>query len=285
VSKGLSWLHPKTSGVDATALAVLRRGVERVDARLLHACAFPAPYWPAFAHAWAFVQERVAALPHPLLIKHDAFLSQPLVRALFATPDEIADILCRSPEAREYAAQHGGGCHALHALLTAQYTVHDDFGVVEREGVLLHDQPRQAWSFDHHALFCPMDSELEVRAALALRFMEGLFTVIAARFAQHRLGLAEAAVSEVGDLCRRIEDFEAVLWTPGDYFSMQRRTVSLDATGVVCGTATREGRTLDLIELHQFQQPIRVITLVQCQRDGKPPSLSQGLDEASRWLG
>jgi len=299
-------LKPPQRRVPERTLAVLRRGVDRVDPRLVHACRYPDPYVPAVSQALAYVETLVAAIPGLLQINREAFLHQPLVRALFAAPDEIASALCRSPEARDYAEAHGGHCHAMCALLTAEHTVRNDFGPGEVEGFLVRDLPRQIWNFDHYALLCPGESESAVRAALVIRLMDGLFDAVAERMAQRRVAnqlaasvkgaITKGAITKgaikpadtpcAADLCGQIEDFNAVLCAPEAYLSLHTQVVSMDALGTIAGSATAsDADRLSLLELRQHGKPPRVVALVQCHGDGQPPSLTRGLQEIRHWMG
>ena len=290
------WPWPKRQPIAGAVLAVLHRGVLRVDPRLLQACRYPEPYVPAVERSLAYVEALVAEIPGPLQVNREAFLHQPLVRALFAAPDEIQSALCRSPEARNYAESHGGSCHAMCALMTAEHTVHNDFGPGEVDGFLVRDLPRQIWNFHHHALLCPGESEAAVRAALVIRLMDGLFDVVAERLARRRVDgqlgpLAQEAGKPVNtrcatDLCGQIEDFNAVLCAPEAYLSLQTQWVSMDALGTIDESASpSDAAPMALLELRQQGHPLRVVTLIQCQGDGQPPSLAQGLQDVQHWLG
>jgi hypothetical protein len=287
---------PRPARLPERTLAVLRRGVDRVDPRLVQACPYPDPYLPALSQSLAYVEGLVSAIPGPLQINREAFLHQPLVRALFAAPDEIAAALCRSPEARAYAENHGGSCHGMWALLTAEPTVRHDFGPGEVDGFLVRDLPRQIWNFDHYTLLCPGESESAVRTALALRLLDGLFDAVAERRARRRVENQLAALAKetdnpadprrVPDLCGQIEDFNAVLGAPEAYLSLHTQEVSMDALGTIADLATSAaaGR-ISLLELRQHGNPPRVVALIQCQGDGQPPSLRQGLQDIRHWMG
>ncbi len=290
------WERVKRSSVPERMLAILRRGVDRVDPRLVHACPYPAPYLPAVGQSLAYVEALVSEIPGPLQVNREAFLHQPLVRALFAAPDEIQSALCRTPEARAYAEAHGDSCHGMCALLTVEHTVRNDFGPSEMDGFLVRDLPRQIWNFDHHAVLCPGASEAEVRTALVIRLMDSLFDVVAERMARRRAeDLLVPMVKEAGkradrgcasDLCGQIKDFNAVLCTPEEYISLQTQEVSMDALGTVNGSAlTSKTARVTLIELCQQARPPRVVTLIQCYGDGHAPSLTQGLQDVRHWMG
>ncbi len=289
------WPWPKRQPIADAVRVALHRGVQRVDPRLVQACRYPEPYLAGVEQSLAYVEALVAEIPGPLAVNREAFLHQPLVRALFAAPDEIASALCRSPEARGYAECHGGSCHAMCALLTAEHTVHNDFGPGEVDGLLVRDLPRQTWNFHHHALLCPGETEAAVRAALVIRLMDGLFDVVAERLARQRVeGQAGSAAQETGkpadtrcaaDLCGQIEGFNAVLCAPEGFLSLQTQWVSMDALGTIDGSVvSADAARVALVELRQHAHPPRVVALVQCQGDGQPPSLAQGLQDVQHWL-
>lgn len=290
------WGRFKRASVPERTLAILRRGVDRVDPRLVQACPYPGSYLPAVEKSLAYVEALVSAIPGPLPVNREAFLHQPLVRALFAVPDDIQSALCRSPEARAYAAAHGGSCHGMCALLTAEHTVRNDFGPGEVDGVLVRDLPRQIWNFDHHALLCPEASEAAVRTALLVRLMDELFDEVAERIARRRTeGLSAPLLKDAGkradigcasSLCEKIKDFDAVLCAPEDYLSLQTQAVSMDALGTVAALGmAAEAARVTLVELHQQARPPRVVTLIHCYGDGQAPSLTQGLQDVRHWMG
>ncbi len=290
------WERFKRAGISEQVLAMLRRGVDRVDPRLAHACAYPAPYLPAVEQSLAYVEALVSAIPGPLQINREAFLHHPLVRALFAAPDEIQATLCRSPEARAYAEGHGGSCHGMCALLTAEHTVRNNFGPGELDGLLVRDLPRQTWSFDHHALLCPGASEADVRAALVIRLMDGLFDAVAERVARRRIEGVPTAMAKGADdrvdlgcvsgLCEKTLDFDAVLRAPEAFLALQTQEVAMDALGTVEEAAVASSAArITLVELLQQAHPPRVVTLIQCHGDGQAPSLTRGLQDVRYWMG
>lgn len=299
----LFWDRLKRPPVPERTLTILRRGVDRVDPRLVYACPYPEPYVVAVSQALIHVDALVSAIPGPLSINREAFLHQPLVRALFAAPDEIAASLCLGSEVRAYAECHAGSCHAMCALLTAEHAVRNDLGPSEVDGALVRDVPRKIWNFSHHALLCPGESESAVREALVVRLMDGLFDAVAERVALRRLedqstlSAPSAPLTRnagrpvdthrVMDLCTQmVADFTAVLCAPEDYLSLQMHEVSMDVLGTIVDSATAsDAARVSLMELCQHGQPPRVVTLIQCAGDGQPPSLTRALQEVRHWLG
>jgi hypothetical protein len=96
---------------DAALRQAIDRAVEAVDPRLKAVSDYQRRLALAVAQALRHCAEVAAAIPGPVEIGPGAFATDPLVHALFAAPGDIADMLGKSREVREFLCRPRQ-CHA-----------------------------------------------------------------------------------------------------------------------------------------------------------------------------
>ncbi len=107
ILSGISqWLGSRPPPDPALRLAI-NRAVEAVDPRLKAVSDYEHRLAPAIGHALRYCATVAAAIPGPVEVSVRAFASDPLVHALFAAPGDIADMLGKSREVREFFADPG----------------------------------------------------------------------------------------------------------------------------------------------------------------------------------
>lgn len=90
---------------DPAVHKALDRVAELVDPLLRLAPGFERQLSGPLQHALGYCDGLVAALPGPVDINRQAFATDPLVHALFATADDIDQMLGRSQAIRDYLAE------------------------------------------------------------------------------------------------------------------------------------------------------------------------------------
>jgi hypothetical protein len=121
-------------------------------------------------HMRAFAQQ----LPEPIVLSPAAWRTEPLINALFATPDAVSALLGRSRELyRFFDAPANAGCDEAHALLAMRREERKTLRPALVDGTLRHDVAQVAVSFGQHRLIAPaadwLGSRREVGAAIFRR--------------------------------------------------------------------------------------------------------------------
>lgn len=112
-------------------------------------------------HAQAYCEGLVAGLPGPVDINRKAFANDPLVHALFATADDIVQMLGRSEAVRDFLADaHSGESDHFYAMLAARRQHKTQLGMKQQGEVIRTDVPQTVLYFSGQTLIEP-DIELE----------------------------------------------------------------------------------------------------------------------------
>jgi hypothetical protein len=177
--------------------------LQRVDAaldritashpRLRLAPRFKSRLAPAVQKSMDYAHSIAQALPASRLACASTWAEDPLIRAAFASPEDLVNTLSRSHRLRDFFAQHPAALEA-HALLGMTLTERTTLGVAQAGDTVRQDVPRTTLCFsDHHAHVCAPDEptlrlniEQRVLDELALR---GLSLITADQ--QHRDHLDE----------------------------------------------------------------------------------------------
>jgi hypothetical protein len=138
---------------DKALQQAIDHAVEAVDPRLKAVSGYRRTLAPAVEHALAYCAQLASDIPGPVDIGPRAFSADPLVHALFATPGDIADMLGRSREVREFFAAAGDGegeeFFALLGMRQRQKTV---IGKVLNGDVVENEVPQRLLYFADHTL-------------------------------------------------------------------------------------------------------------------------------------
>lgn len=301
--------------VDPELAGLVAWSVDQVDPRLRQAGGYPRRYGPCIAHAWDYCRRLADQVPGPVALNRQAFAQDPVVHALFGSPEGIVQALVRNRPVREWrSATHEEG--EVFALMGVRAWEKDILGMEDRDGVLHRDVPQKAVYFSDHTFSNLGVTEAETRALLARQFMASLLARVADRveeLRQHRQRLVQArnellarlhahpgsgelraALKQtLADLSasvaaldpgRHAHHFEAVLLGPEQYLSLDVLTMSLDAMGIHRGERDdAQAQRLDLREMRCRDRRRWVVMLVRCRLDELPP-YEERLATAARWL-
>lgn len=306
-----------TEAEDPVVAAAVERAAYLVEPRLKQAPGYPRDYRHAVAGALAQARRIAQTVPGPVEVSPASYVGDPLVHALFASPEYMREVLQSSPVLREYAAASGRG--EFHALLSMQRVEKTAPGMEAQGDTLRRDVMQRVVYFTDHQFTGPAPNEAEAREnllwAMFDRFMErvaiGLQRLRDERtrlerekdLARARLRSANperrtalqaeldealGQFGEAGDslgVQHMAEVFDTVLSHPQDCLYLEEHALTLDRMGVVQpdsgGSAVATLHFTDLIE--RYQAP-RTVVLMHCRELALPDSLGTRLEAATKWL-
>lgn len=107
-------------------------------------------------HALGYCQGLVSALPGPIDINRQAFANDPLVHALFATADDIDQMLGRSQAIRDFLAEPSSWeSDHFYAMFAARRQEKKQLGMSQRGDVIQNDVPQLILYFSGQTLIEP----------------------------------------------------------------------------------------------------------------------------------
>jgi len=181
------------------ALKALDRVAELVDPMLKSASGFERHLAFPVEHALGYCAGLVAAFPGPVDINRQAFASDPLVHALFATADDIAQMLGRSQAIRDFLAEtHSWDDEFFYALFAARRQEKKQLGIVRQGDLIQNDVPQTVVYFHDQTLIepsCKLETTCENLRARGLESLLLTFHEHVESLRSEREGLrADAAV-------------------------------------------------------------------------------------------
>lgn len=306
------WFGPR---MDADLAEILAWSIDQVEPRLRQVGGYPRRYAPSIAHAWAYCRELAAQVPGPVTVTRQAFAQDPLVHALFSSPEGIAQALVQSKAVREWQ-QDAGREQGVFALMGVRRWEKDIFGVEDRGGVLRRDVAQKAVYFSGHT-FSNLGATLaDTRALLVRQFMSSLLARVHDRLeeirhtrqhlererdelrarlraspdsTEHQAALHQtmAALREAVaalDLRNYADHFDAVLLQPEPYLHLRPVSLSLNAMGIHQQEAgDGQAPPLGLSEMACRDRRRWVVMLVHCRLDDLP-DYQERLATAEHWL-
>ena len=142
----------------------LGRVAELVDPRLRLAPGFEKQLGGPLQHALGYCAGLVAALPGPIDINRQAFASDPLIHALFATADDIKQMLGRSQAIRDFLATPcSRDSDHFYAMFAARRQQKKQLGMAQQGGIIRNDVPQLVLFFSGQTLIepsCQIDTTL-----------------------------------------------------------------------------------------------------------------------------
>lgn len=298
--------------------AAIERAVDRVEPRLRQAGGYPERYRQPVAHALDYVRKLAAQVPGPVAINREAYASDPLVHALFASADDVRAALCVSQAMRDFRRDHPEAGE-VYALIGMRRGTKSMLGI-EMEGELLRrDVPQKAVYFTDHTLADPGRTEAEARQRIALGFFDSLLSHVRLRVEQRkqekttleqsrdellarlrgadrgrrdelepqlretldRLGRVSAAL----DLRRYGEDFDAVLLTPERYVFLERTAMILDGMGLLREPDSSGSTQVEFCDLIGRDRRRWTVAMMYCDRLRDESTMGERMELAQRWLG
>lgn len=156
-------------------LKALDRVAELVDPMLRNASGFERRLAMPLQHALGYCEGLVAGLPGPIDIDRESFSRDPLVHALFATADDIDQMLGRSQAVRDFVAScEGAESDTFYALFAARRHVKKQLGMARHGDVIRADVPQEVVYFGDQLLLEPDCQLATLKEKLRLRTLDSL---------------------------------------------------------------------------------------------------------------
>lgn len=146
---------------------------------------------PAVARTLEYADELIAKIPGPIIAHPDRWDHDPLLRAIFSSPEELKAAFGVLSKAGEFLPPSAGA--PLCALLTMTRQEQPVFGVQAEGEIVKRDVPRTAVNFVELRLLAPSTVEAETREqlrrqALAILCSQAMAQILALRSSARELG-------------------------------------------------------------------------------------------------
>lgn len=171
---------------------LMLRGIERVvdgtDPRLRAVSHYRRKLWNPVETAIDYVVNFVNALPPAVTADRQGYMNDPRLRALFASPDSLRDILSFSAGTRHYLQQASDPLPAeLYAGLGAVRVEKNVLGIEMEGDILRRDVPQVVVNFCDHRLGFLTGQEADTRRELMKRSFDYLVETALQRLAATRV--------------------------------------------------------------------------------------------------
>ena len=124
--------------------------------------------------AMSYFRSLSEAIPGPVVLNRDQYHDNPLVKALFASPDELEELLQLSPEVNRFRKQGYAG--EVVAMMTMQQDERTIFGHKQEGEMLVRDVRQEAVSFSDHRIVAVAADLEATKAGIVNRGLEVLAT-------------------------------------------------------------------------------------------------------------
>jgi hypothetical protein len=134
-------------------LAAVETAAGLVDPKVRWVSGYRRKLKPAVARTLEYADELIAKIPGPIIADPDRWDHDPLLRAIFSTPEEILSTFHANPQDRKLLEASAGP--RLCALLTMTREERSAFGVQVEGDIVKRDVPRTAVNFVDLRLLAP----------------------------------------------------------------------------------------------------------------------------------
>jgi hypothetical protein len=160
---------------DAAALVeLIERMVQDSDPSIRKVQGYRQQLQKPVANALKYIEGLASSITGPFSLSAEAWDKEPLIHALFVSPDEIRSLLQNCDELKTFF-QHSGTPTAV-ALLTATIKERTIFGTALEGDIIRRDVPQVAVEFHDHQVVAPVPTEGENRRELIHRGLALLAT-------------------------------------------------------------------------------------------------------------
>ena len=174
--------------IDPVTSKALNRVAELVDPMLRLAPGFEKHLAQPIKHALGYCDGLVAALPGPIDINRQAFSTNPLVHALFATAGDIDQMLGRSQAVRDFLAEpEGQDNEYFYALFAARRQQKKQLGMAQQGELIRNDVPQLVLYFSDQTLIEPSPQLDTAHLKLRCKALESLLQTFHAHVDSLRL--------------------------------------------------------------------------------------------------
>lgn len=312
-----------TPPLDPSLRKALDRVAELVDPMLKAAPGFEKQLSGPVQHALGYCDGLVASLPGPIDINRKAFANDPLVHALFATADDIDQMLGRSQAVRDFLEEPGSwDSPYFYAMFAARRQQKRQLGIAQQGDVIRSDVPQLVLYFSGQTLIEP-SCQLDITSrGLRCRALESLlhtFHTHVQALRQEREGLRDDASAERAHLAvlrsdsggseravgtRHLAELDAklrqtasslmpehlvqalaeYLRSPEPALHLTPVNITVDRLGVVRDDATEDAHTLSFPELTARDRRLHLAMLARIRRDEALEAVEIVRDQQQRFM-
>jgi hypothetical protein len=179
--KILDWLFGGNDEATGSTVdpAIIEQRIEQVvtmvDPRLKLVPGYHRKLAPTVEQAVLYCRELEAQIPPVIETSAAAWSESPILRALFATAQDVPAVFSRSAEVQQFFAESPGAEHAW-TILRFVRREEKGFGVAVHGDVVQHDVPRTSVSFGNKAALFPCACEHDARIGIRRRAFKFLVT-------------------------------------------------------------------------------------------------------------
>ena len=181
-------LQPQATAADPVVQA-MNQVVQIADPAIRQARGYRRVLASPVAGSMQYFASLLATLPGPVVLDRGRYYDDPTVKALFASPDELDEVVRFNPEINRLRQQGlSGEVVAMMTMVQQERTI---FGHKQEGDLLLRDVQQQAVSFTDHRIVAPSADLQTTREGIVNRGLEVLATVAMERITTLRANKAE----------------------------------------------------------------------------------------------
>jgi|GEM_PF-1085708 len=181
-------LHPPGAGQDPV-LQATDRVVQIADPVIRQAKRYRQILHDPIAGAITYFQSLIDTIPGPVVLHPNRYYDDPVVKALFASPGELEEMLRFNPEINRFRKQGAAG--EVTAMMTMEQNERTIFGHKQEGELLVRDVRQQAVSFSDHRIVAVAADLDATKVGIVHRGLEVLATVAMERITTLRAQKAE----------------------------------------------------------------------------------------------
>jgi hypothetical protein len=186
---GSVWQRLQPQAADDPVVQATDRVVQIADPVIRQAKRYRQVLAEPIAGSMQYFQSISKTLPGPIVLDPKRYYDDPTVKALFASPDELDEVLRFNPEINKLRKQgQVGEKVAMMTMLQEERTI---FGHKQEGELLVRDVRQQAVSFSDHRIVAPSADLDTTRDGIVNRGLEVLATVAMERITTLRANKAE----------------------------------------------------------------------------------------------
>ncbi len=187
---GTLWRHLRGGGADDDPVReATEHVVQMADPVIRQAKRYRQVLHEPITEAMSFFRSLTTAIPGPVPLNRNQYHDNPLIKALFASPDDLEELLRLSPEVNKFRKQ--GYTGEVMALMTMDQSERTIFGAKQVGEMLQRDVRQQAINFSGHRIV-GVAADLEAtKAGIVNRGLEVLATLAMERITTLRARKAE----------------------------------------------------------------------------------------------
>jgi hypothetical protein len=159
---------------DAALVKMIERMVQDSDPSIRKVAGYRQQLQGPVENALGYIEGLISSIPGPFGLSAESWDKDPLMHALFVSPDEIRSLLQSCAELKSFFQQNGA--KTAIALLTATKKERTVFGTAQEGEIIRRDVPQVAVEFYDHRIVAPVATETEKRRELIHRGLNLLAT-------------------------------------------------------------------------------------------------------------